>query len=460
MKKIVIVLILIASFTNADTNDSSRTSNKKHVNDIYKSKRAKNKENPDILILPGLTANRKTKELHIIAEATGLKEGETAEYFLIGEKSGHDYEALAISFALPSDIRKALIFIGMTPGRPVNNEKMQFWPKGERVKIYFKKELTPDTKARIRAEKLVKNTKTGKSIAELGFVFTGSIEVTSATNSELKALAADVFDPMSIAANYNETDSILDLPRLAKQSDVYETQVISAAYSFKPGELISILIEPEHKDGKTRVQELMLDINWLPATTNKDEHLMFDLNDKEKKLMAEVELTELLEKFKIIINAEQDPFVTINFADNLPLLAAKKICSILGVLDSEKGIRIEPPAKGQLYYKSLMPEAFLRERKNREPIKWEIHIKLVDEKVKYSLINIEPEWKDGATTSTLKITNHDIHDSKELIKLLKTKEVSIPVIIVFAEPDITYKQLMNIVKPAMSIYGVVHVFVE
>ena len=476
MRTTLVLLILIAKFATADTNETSRTSNKTYVNNTYKSQRTLNKDNPDILILPGLKANRITKELHVIAEATGLKEGETAEYFLIAENSGHDYEALAISFALPSDIRKALIFIGMSPGRPVNYKKMQFWPKGERVKISFCKALTPNSRAdpikkltpnsradpikKDPAEKLVKNTTTGKSIPESGFVFTGSIEVTSTTNSELKALAADMLDPMSIAANYNEPDSILDLPRLVKQSDVYDNQVISSSYSFKLGELLDIIIEPEYKDGKTRIRDLNLKINWLPETTNSNGNLVFNLSNKEKVLLSKASLTELLEEFKKVLNSGHDPFLTINFADNLPLQAANKICSILGVLDSEKGIRIEPPIKDQLYYKSFIPETYLRDRKNRVPIKWEIHIKLDDGKVEYSLINIDPQWKDNEITPALNLTNYSIQDSETIIKLLQSKEVGIPVILVFAEPEITYKQLMHIVKPVIPIYAIVHVFVE
>lgn len=461
IKKLLIILTLITSFIMADSNDTIRANNKSYVNNTYKNKIITCKGNPDILILPGLEANRKTKQLNIIGEATGLKEGETAEYFLIGENSGHDYESLAISFALPSDIRKALIFLGMKPGRAVNYKEMQFWPKGERVIMNFRKAFYSSLRDNhgTRAEKLIKNSKNNITIPELGFVFTGSIEVTSTTNKNLKALAADVFDPMSIAANYNEADSILDLPRLAKQNDVYETQVVSSEYKFKPGELLNISIEQEYKNGKKRILDLNLKINCTTATTNTKSQLLFTLINNGVNILSNAPLPKLLKEIKTIINEGQDPFVTIDFADNLPLKNANKICSILEVLDSEKGIRIEPPVKNQLYYKSFTPEEYLRERKNRLPIKWEIHIKLINNKVKYSLTNIDPHWKDNESAPTIRVTEHEIINSDELIKLLKTKEVGIPAILVFAEPDITYKQLMKIIEPVRSIYEIVHIFI-
>ena len=107
-----------------------------------------------------------------------------------------------------------------------------------------------------------------------------------------------------------------------------------------------------------------------------------------------------------------------------------------------------------------MPELYLRDREKRAPLKWEIHIKKVEANTEYSLINIDAIWKENATSPTLKITDYLINDSAALIKLLKTKEVGIPVLLVFAQADVTYKELMDIIKPAMPIYSVVHVFVE
>ncbi len=459
MKKILPMLIFVATFSNASTNDSPeviRTKNKAHVAATYKSQIIDNKGKPDILILPGLEANRKTKEIHVWGEATGLKAGEVAEYFLTAENSGHDYETVVISFALPSDVRKALMFIGMEPGRPVDYNKMQFWPKGERVIMSFKKALTP-TAPQKRAENFVKNTKTGKLIPEMGFVFTGSLEVTSRTNAELKALAADVFDPMSIAANYNESDSILDLPRLAKQNDVYESQVISDIYKFKQGELIDIIIEPEFKDGKTRVSNLNLKTDWITSTNNQNK-LAFNLLKEKKPVLTKASFPDILAEIKKIIDTKQDPFVTVEFADNLPLHATKKICSILGAIDSENGIRIEAPVKGQLYYKSFTPEKYLYERKNRIPLKWEMHIKLVDNKVKCRLTNINSDDVDNEHPP--KITDYEINNNEELIKILNSKEVGIPVMLVFSDPNITYKQLMNLIQPIIHIYNVVHIFIE
>ena len=461
MKRTAILLILMISFANADTTDSSeatRKQNKTHVDTIYKARLKANKDNPNILILPGLEANRITKKIYVVAEATGLEAGATAEYFLIGEQSGHDYEALAISFALPSAIRKALIFIGMTPGRPVNQTIMQFWPKGERVTMRFRKTKQPNSKY-IPIESLIKNSNTGKIIPASGFVFTGSRLLISKTNSAMQSLAADEFDPRSIAANYNEIDSILDLPRIAGKSEVYNSQVVNGDYSFTPGELLDIIIEPEHKDGKTRVRDFAMKVNWSPATTNSQESMIFDLSDTKETILTNAPLPDLLEKFKDIINAGYDPFVTITFTDDLPLQTVKKLCTILTILDSEKGIRIEAPTKGQLYYKSFVPEEDLRKRQNRTPLKWEIHVQMIDGKAEYSLTNIEAIWENNATKATLAITEHTISDKYALLKILKSKEVGIPVMLLFAQPDVTYKAVMGIVEPVTSTYSVVHIFI-
>ena len=475
MKKIAILLILMISSANAETNkviersrnadtspidksETTRMQNRTHIDTIYKARLKASKGNPDILILPGLEANRITKEIHITAEATGIKADATAEYFLIGEQSGHDYEALAISFALPSSIRKALIFLGMTPGRPVNHTIMQFWPKGERITMRFRKTNSPSSKY-TPIESLIKNSKTGKVIPTSGFVFTGSRSLTSRTNSTMLSLAADELDPRSIAANYNEIDSLFDLPRIVDQGEVYNSQVVNSAYSFKPGELLDIIVEPEYKDGKTRVRDFTMKVNWSPATSNGLGNMFLDLSDTKETILTNATLPELLEQFKEIINAGHDPFVSITFADDIPVQRVNKLCAILDVLDSENGIRIEAPTKGQLYYKSFVPREDLRKRQNRTPLKWEMHVNMVDQKVEYSLINIDAIWKAKATKATLIITEHKISNKDELLKILKSQETGIPVMIIFTEPEVPYKALIDIVEPIMHIYNAMHIFI-
>jgi len=94
-----------------------------------------------------------------MAEATGLTEGTTLDFLLIGPSSGRGYEELAWSHARPSDVHKALEFIGMRPGQPFSPAKLRFWSKGERVRL---------TVGPIEADELIpfENLVTDKTIGE------------------------------------------------------------------------------------------------------------------------------------------------------------------------------------------------------------------------------------------------------------------------------------------------------
>ena len=257
----LLLLLLLAARAAAQgeppANYGDRPKHADRVKSNYENNLAKFKGMPDVLVLPGLIANRKEQRVQIMAEATGLTEGTTLDFLLIGPGSGRGYEALAWSHARPSDVHKALEFIGMRPGQPFNPAKLRFWSKGERVRLTVgpmeADELIP-------FESMVTDKNTQEPLPADGFVFTGSYMVTMPGERSQRVYAADFLQPQSIASIFNDPIAVLDVPRHARLSEVYGTQVVSPEYDFERNELLSIVIEPEYKDGRRRVRELNLDI--------------------------------------------------------------------------------------------------------------------------------------------------------------------------------------------------------
>ena len=87
-----------------------------------------------MLVLPGAAGRpQKSCVVTLWGEATGVSPDAPIEFLLIPTDSGHDYEALTISFAKPSDIHRALAFIGLKPGKSVDYAAYRYWvSKGER----------------------------------------------------------------------------------------------------------------------------------------------------------------------------------------------------------------------------------------------------------------------------------------------------------------------------------------
>ena len=462
----ILLLLLIASavYPASDAQQTAREKNKAIVDTTYRENLLKHKDHADILVLPGILADRTIKRITIQAEATGRGEHDTIEFFLIAEESAHDYESLAVALAKPSDVHKALVFIGMTPGRPVNYEKMCFWPKGERVIISLRSNDYKLLAEPVRIEKFILNRDTNKTMSENGLVFTGSLMVESCVQKGVLVYAADGSGPDSLASNYNEPQTVLDIPRNAPQSDVYGSQAVNPDYVLPAGNLLEIIIEPEYKDGKKRVTDLCLDINpGAKANPNeqKPEELALTVKNTDGQVLNdEKTLNSALKLFTSFVEKGHDPFVTIRFGENLALKSLQEISTLLASIESENGIRIEPPPNGQLYYKSFLPNEEFRDRKKRASQPWELHFSAQKGDIIASLVKIEQIWKKNEVYPDLKVTEFEIKSPKALQEKLKQEGPGMPVILVYSFSQIKYGEIMNFLRPMLTTYPTIHVFIE
>jgi hypothetical protein len=439
--------------TTALAGDESSTN---RVEQAYRENLKKYNSDADILVLPGLVANRKTKKVVVDSEATGLKDDEILEFLLIAGNSGHGYEALAISYAKPSDIHKALVFIGMTPGKPVNADKLQFWPKGERVVVTFEckaKGFKP-----VRAESLALDSSTGKPFPETGFVFVGS----EMTGTNKQVYAADIGEPNSIMSTYNERTTVLDVPRQIAQGEFYGTYHPNPAIHLPTNVPLEVVLEPEYQDGTRRVLDLTLFIDAKSdAATQTIANLQFQVRDAEKKqLNVGTDLNSAVKLFSSLADEGRNPFVTIRFGNALTLQAIHDVSVILSSINTEKGIHVEPPPEDGLYFKAFMPNEKLRNRNTRIAQPWELHISRKDGKVSGTLTRVEETWKDGQARPDLKVTDYVLAAPDSALETIEKMGSEMPVLLVFAAPSLTFQELMGFVKPIRTKLPTVHVFME
>ncbi len=415
--------------------------------------RAAHADNPDILLRPGLTADRATGTVTFFAEATGLATVDPIEFFIIGEDSGHDYEAVAVALVRPGHVYEGLRFIGLPEGRGVNPRALQFWPKGERVIV---------TLAGIRMETLILNRDQGAPLPPSGLVFTGSRWIENAEGE--RVLAADAVSPFSIAANYNESNSVLDVPWQAAQQAVYQRQTLNPERTFEAGALVTVEIHPEYRDGRLRV--LDLEMTLLPPDPESDPGTM----RAELRCAAAPELDGIrslaaaFEQFEQLVATGRDPFVALRYHPDLSLGSLQQLAMVLNTIDAEKGIRIEAPPEGDLYYKAFNPhpEHLNRERRLSHP--WELAIGPVNPdngERALTLTWIEQHWpEDGGITPELTEHTVPIASPGDLAQALTTHDTSLPVLLVQVPAALAYGQLMAIIRPVMADYPMIHVFVQ
>jgi hypothetical protein len=414
--------------------------------------------NDAVLVCRGVVADRAARRVVIHGEATGLQGGDTAEFWLIGPGSGHGYEALALSYAAASDVHAALEFIGMKPGRPFDASALCFWPKGERVMMSFRPAGNTNA-APVRAESLIYDKRSSRPMRETGFVFVGSRLVEDEASGE-KGYAADIRDPRSIASNYNEQDTVLDVPRQSLKGEVYEKQIVNESGTFTNGQPLEIILTPELAPGATpRVCDISLRVTKLAgAGTDEVGALRFRASRDGEDWLADVQLSDLLGGFAKLVEAARDPYVTLEFGADVSLGLINKVCTVLSSVETETGIRVDPPPEGQLYYRAFIPNEQFRDRAKRYAQPRELILRTgEDGAISAEVVTVTQTWHEDRLQPDLSIATTPVGAAADLPGILGEKP-ELPVLLVFASPGVTHGQLMAFVGPVLSSHPNVHVY--
>ena len=446
---------ILMGFARAeDAGESNRRSiNKAAVAQWHAQCASNHAGDADIMLRPGVLADRKTKRVEFFAEATGIQTDETVEFLLIAENSGNDYEALAIALAEPVDIYDAMLFIGMPLGRGVNPEKLQFWPKGERVC------MTLDGH---RAESFIVDSETKRVLDPLGLVFIGSQLIPAESGEHPPTLAAQMRSPHAIAANYNESDALFDVPYSAPQTAVYSKQTLNPELLLPEGKRIRVVIEPEYKHGKRRIRDLSLYVargtNATPSLINAKLTLQ-ERGPSTKQ--TDYVLPKLLAHLSAMTDDGYDPFVTVHIGDAVTIGQLNELALLLQAIDSEKGIRVDPPAPEQLYYKAFAPNEAYRSREDRFLQPWELRIsRAPDGVVSCITTEITEIWTQGEAKPAIETETHNTPSPEALCTLLSSRKPDVKVLLIYTPATLTHAELMSFVSPAQKTHPFVHVYID
>ncbi len=446
--------------------------NKQRAARAYELNRKKFAGDTNILIRPGLVADKKTRRVEVMVERTALGLNAPCEFTVVDETSDHGYEALLISFARPSDVHRAIQFIGTEPGESFDPGSLRYWPKGESFVLSIVRTNEPP----LRLEKLLVDRRTGKTLREDGFLFTGSRMLSAPSGAGKKIYAADEYQPKSIVALFNSTYSVLEVPYAAAKEQVYQNTSINPEHPLPEGAVLTLLIEPANQDGSKRVKDLVLKVEAAktptaqPATdADRLAGLRLQLKDADTVLNAKEDLVSVIATLAALDRKKRDYFVAVHFADHVELGQAQALAKIFSTIDVEQGIRIEPPPAGQIYYRAFTPDRELMDREARMFHPWELALSEKDGHVSGNLLLVESVWKTNASRSELEFTELPVSGPQALRQALdaetertrKANQRSKPaVIMVFAPATLSYGQLLKFLEPDLSTHKVIHVYVD
>lgn len=415
------------------------------------------KGNSDILVLPGLIADRKKKQVDTLCETTPLSARGSAEYIIISEGSSHGYEAMLWSFATPGNLHKALEFIGMDAGSPADPRQLRFWSKGERAiaSVVMGEDI-------VRLEKLIFDEDTKDTLPEEGFIFTGSMFIDNPTGGTERVYLADAYDPKSIIAAYNEPASVFDPPWRATKGEFYDSHVASPEFDIGAHELVTVRYEPEYKDGRSRVYNLNMEIG-------ADKKILLKDAKTGKQISEKPTFDSAIRACKKIIEERREPYVTVSFDETMKLNEIKQICTMLFMMDLQNGLRIDPPTAGKLYYRAFMPNPQWIDPKGRMMQPWELHLTTKDDKTSGFLVIYDAEWKRNQSRPDLTKRSYEVSSAADIQKRMEKeseerKEASrraVPAaLLIFTPETIAYGELMKFLpKPVTANYSI-HLFFD
>ncbi len=414
------------------------------ITQLIEENKKKLADDPDKLVLESLIADRKLKRVDLYACASTIGANDALEFFVTPAASGKDYEAIAVTWAKPSDVHKALEFIGMKPGRPVKFAENQFWTRGPRVIATFNWD-----KHSVRAEEMVVSGEALKPLPLSGLVFTGSFTHTDEAGKT--HYAADQVDSRAIAPNYNDPAAVLDVPNRLSQGEAYGFQKINPAHAMKPGTVITISLAPGTGDDAV----VSRDIRVIAAM--KAGEPTFSIAEGEKSLADPATSAHLVTALAKLADGKTDLFTTTQIDPAMPIAEVRKLYAVLSSLERDRGVKLDPPPAGQLYHRAFFPDPAWRNRQDRLGEPWELFLTPSADKLTPRLERQVENFSGPA--KTVELQKFDPQTPEQFVEIInKNQSQWSQALFVYIPDDVTYGQLQEWTKPALPTYPRVYVF--
>jgi hypothetical protein len=406
----------------------------------------------------GVTADPEKREVRIRARATGISAKSAVEFLLIGAKSGHEYEAIAISEAPPSDVHAAMEFIGLRPGQPIRPAEFRFWPRGPRVMTRIRYQPPDGPAAEFPAEETICLRPLNRTLPVEGFLFTGSQVLPGHAPAAPRVYAADEIEPCSILPLFNQAGSVFDLPRQGGQGELYETQYPNPARMFPANAPLEFILRPagpqdrlpEPADFSCRVR------------AGKDRAPVFELTPGGGAPGAPgmTETLTMADAGAALKARAKDHllYLAISFDPDNPVRLLRTAAAQADALVEEGVIRILPPPRGELFHKALIPDPSFRRRGERPAQPPELHLRRKGTAMEMTLVLTRRNHDSMTGAIEWETQSVPVPSPRELGPLFETHSAPLNVLLVIGPEDLTYGEVTRAVAALLPKYPVIHVF--
>lgn len=396
---------------------------------------------------PFVLADKEKGEVIVWGMSTGMFLGDPVEFFVIGENSGQDYEALMTTFALPSDIHKALEWIGLRAIGPVNPNAHRFWPRGDQVRPVFELVLPGAEEVdAIPAHRWI--THPDESVMEpTPWVFVGSAMLPSAEDPEVLVYAADAFSPNSVASTFNLRNTVFDLPKQSPKSAVYGHFLRNPALETREAQPMLLRLSAVGEEESLAERELTVRV--------RADGISVEGWELEAPETFEA-LREALEANPVAVT-----WLTVDFSGDLTLGEARRAAGMLEDLEANlEQVRVEPPVPGQPYYQALFPPERFRQRARRPSQPMELHLRPTPAgRVHATVMHLEEIWGDGQRPTIVERPK-PVESPEAWEAFVRGDLPLIRVLFVFAPAELTLGETLRWLGPVLDVFHIVYVYPE
>lgn len=400
----------------------------------------------NVQVWSGVIADREKREVRLLVEAVGHRLETIIEFLIAAPQSNRAYESALMSVAKPSDIVRALEWIGLPKGATIDGQQFRFWPQGERISATIRC-LNETSEAARPLQSVIKDITPEKPLyGEAGLVFTGG---TWKGND----CSVDHEQPCSVIALYNEEETLFDLPLLASKGVAYGRSVLAAKMAY--GDVLEVVIKPMLlPDGALRTTHL-----FLTAQPSDAKEPTLVCEDQKGQVIKKGTLTEVMTWMKSLSEHGEDLFVTLTMSEEMTVAQAADLARLFDLLDG-KGIKLHGKTKEGLYPRAFLPQAAWRKREGRLPQPFEVYLPGVTNRLTY----IEEDWSGEGLEPKLTPKDYPFSDVSELPGLVKRvgdkDSQKVKLLFVFAPRNAPLKKIMPAVRALSERLPLVYIFAE
>ena len=409
-------------------------------------------------VAKGVLADREKGTVEVDAFTTGTAPGSICEFYLVTLNSGHDYEAVFQTFAFASDLAKAFAFLGVPPGRPVDYPKMRFWSAGERVAATASVDGAPARPLGAFAAR----AGSGETLDAQAFVYVGGTRLADGS------LDVDSQGPGSIVPDYNEPQTLFDIPAKAPQSAVYTQTVLSTNAAFAPFLPAVVTFAPEKREAPLSARRVANDEVLFHADGSPHDGFRYctprAADCLQTLLPPGTPPADLVKRLSERVRDEKrDVYLSFRWTPKTTLGALRNAAALLQSLDKDDtGVRVDAPPAGFPYYQFILPDEEWRDRGKRLSQPCELHFaKGEDGAVSATLVAIEEIWEGESLQPKLVPEEIPLVAPGALPPLLKEKTPrQLPVVLVFAPSSFAWADLAPWLEPVLADYPGLRLFLD